>query len=163
MEKLITTLHNAIRMERQGRDIYLDAMDRVKSPVAQAVLLELASDEEEHERLITSYYEALQRHQGWPDPQGEDRELDLPDRATEMLEKTAEGFSESSTCAEIYEAALELETQSRDFYLSQSEIADDRRLVEFFRFLARVEAAHAKALRVLLDAGRGLPICGSVV
>jgi rubrerythrin len=156
VEKLVEALQAAIQMERRGRETYLDAADNIKEVVAKTVLLELANDEEEHELMITSYYHALQNHQGWPAPQAEDRPLDLPDRVREMLEKTAAELTHSDTYLEIYETALDLERQSRDFYLARSNVADDRRLIEFFRFLARVEETHAKALEILVDGIKGL-------
>lgn len=155
MEKLVEALQAAIQMERRGRDTYLDAADNIKEVVAKTVLLELARDEEEHELMITSYYHALQSHQGWPALKVEDRPLDLPDRVKEMLEKTAAELTHSDTYLEIYETALDLERLARDFYISRSDEADDRRLIEFFRFLASVEATHAKALEILVDGIRG--------
>jgi len=155
VEKLVEALQAAIQMERRGRDTYLDAADNIKDVVAKTVLLELANDEEEHELMITSYYHALQSHQGWPALKIEDRPLDLPDRVKEMLKKTAAELTHSDTYLEIYETALDLERQARDFYLSRSDVADDPRLVEFFRFLALVEATHAKALEILVNGIRG--------
>lgn len=151
MEKLAEALQTAIQMEREGRDTYLSAADQVTDVSAKTVLLELAQDEEEHERLITSYYHALQSHQGWPAPEAEDRPLDLPERVKQMLQEAATRLEHSHTNPEIYDSALESELQARDFYLSQSNTADDRRLIEFFRFLARVEATHAKALELLAE------------
>ena len=154
MDKLVETLQAAIQMERQGRETYLDAADRVKEVVAKTVLLELANDEEEHELMITSYYHALQSHQGWPALKIEDRPLDLPDRVKAMLKETASELTHSDTYLDVYGTALNLELQARDFYLSQSNTADDRRLIEFFRFLARVEDTHAKALEILVNGGK---------
>lgn len=156
MERLLEALQNAIEMERRGRDIYLDAAERSHDIVTKNVLAELARDEDEHELLITSYYTALQNHQGWPEPTDEARQLDLPARVQEMLEKTKSRLDGAHLYMDVYETALEMEMQSRDFYASQSNVADDRRLIEFFRFLARVESIHAKALELLVNRAKGM-------
>lgn len=153
MEKLVEAFRTAIEIERRGQVMYLNAADRIREIVANTVLLELANDETEHELMINSYYHALQTHQGWPAITNEDRPLDLPDRVKEMLEKTTSELKLSDTYLEIYDTALDYEMESRDFYLSQSNVADDRRLIEFFKFLARVESTHAKALDMLVNEG----------
>lgn len=151
MQKLAEAFRTAIEMERCGRKAYLEAADCIKEPVIKSIVLELANDEDEHERMINRYYHALQKNQGWPTPDGEDQITDLPERIKEMLRNAVTEICEKSLYADIYRLACGLERESRDFYLTQAEAADDRRLMEFFKFLARVEEAHLFALELLRD------------
>lgn len=151
MQILAEVLQLATEMERLGCEAYLKAAERIHSPVIKSILFELANDEDEHEAMVGRYYHALCEHQGWPAPEGEDRHIDLPDRVRKMLDLAAENIRDDSSYADIYNTAAGLERESRDFYLAQAEATDDRRVAEFFKFLARVEDAHLMALTLLLE------------
>lgn len=149
MERLAQALRTAIEMERRGCRDYLEAAERVRVPLIRSILIELAHDENEHEVMITRYYEALQKHQGWPAPEGEDHPMDLPERVKGMVDSIALQIGDATAYAAVYGQAMEMERLSRDFYHEQAEAADEPRLVEFFRFLERVEAAHLKSLELM--------------
>jgi rubrerythrin len=153
MDKLAEALQTAMNMERRGREAYIEAADRIKQPVVASILVDLANDESEHELMISRYYAALQRHQGWPAPDREDRPMDLPERVKNALDMTVEDTGSVSAYIDVYEHAAVLERASRDFYIAQADDADDRRLVEFFGFLARVEQTHLSAMERLITGG----------
>jgi len=150
MERLARIFKEAIEMELEGRQVYLDAAERTSDLVLKTVLEELARDELSHSEMITRFYEALEKHQGWPEPDDRsERHTDLPKRLHAIIDETAGALKGRNGYHDIYRIASDMERRSRDFYLEQENAAEDRRVVELFGFLARVEDAHMKALTLL--------------
>lgn len=143
-------------MERIGNEEYLKAADKCEDDTLAAILLSLANDEEEHERVINSFYSAMAESKGWPDV---DRSLlpvpDAIERINLIMNETAAKIAPDDSFIDIYEAAHELEVRSREFYLKEMQKADDREVIEMFRFLARIEGIHMDMLNLLLQATRG--------
>lgn len=157
MQNLLEVLQVAVQFERRGRQAYLDAARRTENPVIQAVLKALADDEEAHERMIRRYYQALERQEGWPDP---DTHMPVPQPARQRVEEIisqtvgAAGIGSDPAFLEVYEAAREMELQSRDYYRAQADATEDAQLVKFFRFLAGMEQTHLEMLGMLVEATR---------
>ena len=154
MADLVESLQTALELERRGRAFYLDASDRVQDKIVKGVLVDLANDEEAHEQAIGRFYQALEKHQAWPSFEGGEGAGHAPERVQEIVESSVGNIGSDATFVGVYETACELEVKSRDFYREQADAADERRLEEFFRFLARVEDAHLKALGTMVEATR---------
>ncbi len=145
----------ALDFEREGRRVYLEAARRATDPVVQAVLSSLAQDEHVHETLIRQYYQALERSEGWPQPNGEVfASIPARRRIQAIIEETAGAIGPDETFLGVYERARDLEQKSRDFYRAQADATQDRQLVKFFRFLAGTEQTHLEMLGMLVDATR---------
>jgi len=153
MEQLVESLQTALEMERQGRRFYVDAADRARDQIVAAILTALADDEASHEEIILRYYNALAKTADWPLPDSTEGEPGA--RVTGIVESTVGAVKPDATFMSVYETARELEIKSRDFYQELSRKAEDRRLVEFMGFLARVEQAHLYAIETILRATRG--------
>ncbi len=154
MEALSEALGFALRMEEKGRDYYLRAAEQAQDVVVRSVLVSLADDESSHAEAVGRFYTALEKHQGWPAWTPEQGTGKLPEHLQTILDETAGRAGRDRTYVGVYETARELELRSRDYYQAQADEVDDRSLVEFFRFLARVEQAHLDALTLMLDAVR---------
>jgi rubrerythrin len=148
-------LEAAIAFEAHGRDVYLEAADRVTDVAAESVLRALARDEDDHARVIRQYREALSRAGGGTLPEG----LATPDLSSERLSaalrETAESIGPDATFRSVYENARELELKSIDFYQSEGEKVGDHRIAEAFHFLASVEQTHLEVLDTVLAATEG--------
>lgn len=153
MATLLESLHTALEMERQGHRFYIEAATVAEGPVAKSVLMALADDEEAHESIISRYYEVMEKHQDWPAIDGS--EAGLSDTVREIVDVTIGSINADTAPVDVYQAAREMEVQSLDFYRRQRDSAQDRRVSEFFGFLACVEEAHVEALdAVLIASGR---------
>ena len=148
-------LETALGMERRGRTYYIEAAGRVNDPVMKSVCLSLAADEEEHERMIKQFYEALSKTEGWPQPP-DDRIPPQSARARldEIIGSTAGTIRADEEFLGVYEHALELEKKAFAYYKEGEESTDDPTLIKFFRFLWHVEQTHVQMLGVLVDATR---------
>ena len=156
MNNLGEALLTALKMERKGHEEYLNAADRCEDDTLAAILLSLANDEEEHERVIGSFYHAMIESKGWPVV--DTSLLPIPEaveRIDLIMNETAAKISPDETFIGIYEVAHGLEVRSREFYLKEMEKASNREVVEMFRFLARIEGIHMDMLNLLLQATRG--------
>jgi len=154
MQTVAETLQAALELERRGRQLYLEVADRVVDPVIKAVLVALANDEQAHENVISRYYHALEKHQAWPAVDSGLKPGTSIKRIKQILEGTAGKIGTDATFLSVYESARDLELRSRDFYRSQANAADDRQVVELFRFLASLEQAHLEALELVVEATR---------
>lgn len=153
MSSILESLQTALDMEQKGREFYLDAADKVTDSVVVEVLVALANDEAEHERMIERYYNAMHNHAGWPEmPKESVGEAITP--AVEMLSKTVGEIGAHASYQSVYATACELEKRSRDFYIKCKDEAEDKQVAEFFAFLVRVEQAHLDALQLMLYASR---------
>ncbi|MHB1456968.1 MAG: ferritin family protein [Armatimonadota bacterium] len=155
MHNLSEALLTALKMERRGHEEYLNAADRCEDDTLAAILLSLANDEEEHERVIGSFYHAMIESKGWPAV--DSSLLPVPEaveRIDLIMRETAAKIAPNATFIGIYEAAKELEVRTREYYLKEMEKASDREVIEMFRFLARIEGIHMDMLNLLLQATR---------
>ena len=152
MQSVIDSLQTALEMERKGRRFYLDAAERVQDQIVRSVLVALANDEEAHERMINGYYQAIRKQQDLPPVP--DHSAEPPEHVTEILQSTAGSIGLDATFLSVYEVARDFEQKSRDFYQAQVDLANDRPIVDFYRFLVRMEQVHLQTLQLLLDATR---------
>ena len=153
MQTVIDSLQTSLEMEHKGRRFYLDAAERARDQIVRSVLVALANDEQAHERIINTYYQAIRKQQDLPPVP--DHSAEPPEHVTEILQSTAGSIGPDTTFLGVYEVARDLEQKSRDFYQAQADLANDRPIVEFYRFLARMEQVHLQTLQLLLDATRG--------
>jgi len=155
MAPLAESLKTALDFERQGYQFYVDAASRVEDPVVKTVLMSLADDERDHENIISRYYDALVKHSDWPAPQSDTLFRSTPEQVEAMVRQTVGSIGADASFVGVYETARDLEMGSVKFYSAQAESAEDERVVQFFRFLTRIETAHMQALQTVLDATGG--------
>jgi rubrerythrin len=156
MSSLAEALQTSLELEQKGHDYYVAGAARLKDSVMAAVLGALAADEIQHQNLISRYYRALQRSEGWPAPTVED-ETPAParERIDAIVAASAGAVQPDDSYLEIYARARELEIAARDFYRGMAEeAADDAALAKFFRFLAGVEQTHLEMLGMVLETTR---------
>ncbi|MHB0913912.1 MAG: ferritin family protein [Armatimonadota bacterium] len=149
MENVIQVLQTAIEMEHRGHQFYVDASRQAKDPVIRSVLVALAHDEEEHENIITRFYRALERGQGWPSTESAPEVKPASERMSEILDDSDTNFDVGYL--ETYERALDFEVKTRDFYKAQMEEVANPPVVSFFQFLVHLEQAHVGMLEMLIE------------
>lgn len=154
MQNVAEVLRTATELEHRGREFYMDAAGKADDPVVAAVLTALAHDEESHERVIRSFYQALERTEDWPEVPADIASSPARERVAEIARQTAGRIGPDATYMSVYETARDLEQKSHDFYRSNAGEADDPDIAKFLRFLATVENTHLEMLEMLLDAVR---------
>jgi rubrerythrin len=154
MQNVAEVLKTAIELEHRGREFYMDAAGRADDPVVRAVLTALAHDEESHERVIRSFYQALERTEGWPEVPADIASSPARERVAEIARQTAGRIGPDATYTSVYETARDMEQKSYDFYGSNADEAEDTDVAKFLRFLATVENTHLEMLDVLLESVR---------
>lgn len=152
MERLAEILEAAMLMEEKGRRMYARLAEDARDPLMASVLTSLANDESAHETAIRGYLRAMSggetMHFEATRQEFRDREAGLADAL-----KVVDGLRvDDIGVLDLYRAAWESEKRTRDFYSHQAHDADDRDAAEFFRFLCRIEDAHATALETVISA-----------
>ncbi|MBP6964337.1 MAG: hypothetical protein KBC96_08025 [Armatimonadetes bacterium] len=152
MERLAEILKAAILMEEKGRTMYARLAEDACDSLMSSVLTSLSNDESAHEIAIRGYLRAVS---GGEAMQFEVSRRELREREAGMADtlKVVDGLRVNDIgVLELYRAAWEFEKRTRDFYAHQAHDADDRDAAEFFRFLCRIENAHAAALESVISA-----------
>jgi rubrerythrin len=65
MARALAVLQQAMENERKGREFYLQAAEKARSPRGKATLAGLADDEADHQRLLESEYRSLTSSGQW--------------------------------------------------------------------------------------------------
>lgn len=153
MSDLIRFLQEALDTERQVGEFYRRSAESVQSPHLKAVLLALADDEEEHERIIGLYYDALVKSQGWPKELDQDAQTQIAPLAI-ALQDAISNIASHASYLSLYQQAYELEIRGRDIYIERAKNAEDEHGKRFFSFLASLESAHVLAFDTLIQSIR---------
>jgi rubrerythrin len=151
LETTLEVLHVALDFEKNGMEFYREAAGRVQDKVVKSVLLSLADDEEAHQNIIRRYYHAIEAKR-WI-PEAADEELPPSKSAAEriraLVSEVISPVGPDATYASIYETAVQFETKSYDYYMSQQ--SDNPRVNAFFKYLAGVERIHREMLQLMLE------------
>jgi len=148
-------------LERDGYNFYTLAAERASSERGRAMFLDLASQEEEHLRLLLSEYRALEEGRAWlsyeeamqadfplnpmaPDLPGEEPPEPLP-----VFTPEREVSLEGDIAA--LEFGLETEQISRDLYAQAAQETDDPHAHEAYEFLTHQEEQHYQLLQNTLE------------
>lgn len=156
MSSLPEALQTALELEQKGHDYYLAGAAKLKDSVMAAVLEALAADETQHQNLVSRYYKALQRSEGWPQPTVEaEAPVSAKERVEAIVAASVGAVEPDDSYTHIYARARELEIAARDFYRGMvDEAGEDEALAKFFRFLAGVEHTHLQMLSMVLETTR---------
>jgi rubrerythrin len=141
-------LQTALELERKGRTFYVEASQRVKDPVAVAVLVSLGDDEEAHERLIERYFAAVQHRSGLPED-GPAAPRSARERIDDILASTVGRIPQDAVYRQVYETAAQMERKTYEFYSAQIG-QHPYPLTKFFEFLTDMERIHTQMIDMLL-------------
>ncbi len=146
-------LEQAMGIEYEGRQFYLQATQTTQDKKGQEMFGTLADDEQKHYDLIKRQHTALSSQGRWvssPEVKPVDIDLDKPlfPRGREALEKAA------ITKSGDWEAllfGLDIETRSYDFYRRAASETGDPLGKQMFEFLAGQEQSHWDILMMRYD------------
>ena len=148
-------------LERDGYNFYTQAAERASGERGRAIFLDLASQEEQHLRLMLAEYQALDEGRGWL-PFQEAMEADFPlDPANPDLpgEEPAETMPVFTATREIslegdvaaLEFGMETEQISRDLCAQAAQAAVDPNARQAYEFLTEQEDEHFRLLQNTRD------------
>ena len=142
-------LQTAIQMELDGREFYLKASQASTSELGTKLLRSLADEEDIHRQKFEEIYRNIQEKGGWPEvtfqTDGGQALRTIFAQATENMTPAA---IPQTTELDAVQVALDMESQSYDFYQEQLDKAVYDAEKEFYRALATQEREHQL---VLLD------------
>ena len=137
-------LSRAIEMEKEGKQFYIESVQKVASALAKKIFEELAAAEDRHIEVITKIYDNLQT------------DRPLKQWVTEIgpsgkIEKVfEEGLVEKAKASEddlkALNFGLEMENKSIEYYESLAADTSDRFEKRFYLALSYEERGHALTL-----------------
>ena len=153
----LAVLKEAMQIEQEGSAFYLKAAQTTQDEKEQKTFRALASDEENHLRLIKSQHDALTSQSMWissPEVKPVQVDLDKPlfPEGKEALDKTVTAKPRDSDALLF---GLDIETKSFDIYRRAAVQTADARGKAMFEFLAGEEKSHFDILMMRYDFLRG--------
>ena len=151
--ELKEAFQKALDFEEKGKEIYTEVAKTTFSPLVKKSFEFLAKEEEKHIVEIKGYIENENENPNI-ELSGAKKD-DVKDFFNMTVEEYKEGIEFSEDDVKAYERAMELETDSYNFYKAQFAIAQDENLKKFFGFLMEQESAHylmlEKTLKFIRD------------
>lgn len=143
----LKALKTAIQMEIDGKKFYLQASRKSRNEMGKKLMESLSSEEDCHRRKFEEIYAALEKENGWPEVrlENEDREKLETVFSHETGVINAEKESLTSEINTVQEA-MDMESESREFYLQRAGKAEYPPEKEFYEILAGEERRHFLAL-----------------
>ena len=150
----------AIRIEKNGEEIYRKAQEEVSNPSLAAMLKWLADEEVEHEKWFTRLKEKTET--GAVDPKLEEMGMAilqgvLGDQAFSI--KDAD-FSKIEDVNSLLELSIEFEKDTVLFYEMLGAFIDDEEILSQLDKIIEEEKRHAQLLEEFLEKKTALPVNG---
>lgn len=145
----LQALRQAMRLEQDGYEFYIEAAERAADPLGKEMFLSLADDEELHLRIVRDQYEALSAGKGWVSfseaLELKPVDLDKPLFPLEgaALEK-AIGPEASDTDALLF--SMQVENENYELYRKAATETTDPAGKEMYQRLASYERVHFDVL-----------------
>jgi len=145
----IEALRTAIQMEIDGKTFYLEASRQSKNRMGRKLLESLSSEEDYHRKKFEEIYDAIEKEMGWPQVEFE------PDSGKKLRTIFSREITETSTEKGVLQTeidtvqkAMDMESESREFYLQRKEHTAHPAEKRFYEMVAGEEREH---FLVLLD------------
>ncbi|TKJ28814.1 MAG: hypothetical protein CEE40_10430 [Chloroflexi bacterium B3_Chlor] len=144
----LAILREAVRNELDGKAMYLQAADRTKDRLGQAMFRSFANEEEEHLHILQVQYAEVNESGDWVDldaARNEPRDPTLvlfPQEEGEVKEIIPEGASD----LEALQIAIDFEKRAVRMYEQAASDADNPTAEAFYRQLAEWEGTHYEIL-----------------
>lgn len=155
----LTILVQALQLEEQGRQFYVDMAARSQDPETVKMFEQLAADEMAHYAYIKREYGALQADKEWI-PIPELQPLDgvvLNPLIFPVGKKALEVLPDDASEEDGLLFALTIEGKSYALYSAQSQEADDVTARRLFYQLAAAEQGHYNLLMLRYESRFGYP------
>ncbi len=150
-QELIATLKVALELEKEGKELFLQAAEATKSKIAKQTFEFLAKEEDKHIENIKLFYDTLIDSDISQLPDLEDSNADEKLESFNLkLESIREEFSPSFTDVEAYNLALKFENGAEEFYKEQLDKAVDPKIIKFYKWLEAEETMHSRLINSCL-------------
>lgn len=143
-------LIQALRMEEDGRNFYLEGLGRVENPLSKEVLKRLADEELVHMEKIQEGYNRIKNQEtftfeSWGGVRKSSREY-FENVFTEAKKHMNELVTPKAGELETIKMAMDLESKSHQFYVDKMKTVENREVASFLDFLASEEYRHYNLL-----------------
>ena len=147
LEEILT---QALQMEEDGRNFYLQGLETVTSPLSKEVLKRLADEELIHIEKIQEGYNKIKNQEtftfeGWGGVRKSSREY-FENVFTEAKKHMNELLTPQTGEMETIKMAMDLESKSHQFYVQKMKVVSERDVINFLDFLASEEYRHYNLL-----------------
>jgi len=141
----------ALEMEREGKELFLEAARTTRSDLARQTFEFLAKEEDRHVAQIEKFYRAMEKSDGRDVPHMNDSNADERlEEFNKRLEAMREDFVATESDIEAYQAALKFETGAEEFYQEMLERSDNPGIKRFYRWLIDEESMHSRLINSCL-------------
>lgn len=148
-DKTLEALQIAIRMEIDGKEYYLKASQESSNELGGKLLGSLAAEEDIHRQKFEEIYNAIRSKEAWPITDFKpDKGKTLRTIFAMVTQKTGSNVESSATELNAIQTAMDMESKSYDFYISQGKNANYDAERSFYETVAVEEREHRL---VLLD------------
>ncbi len=143
-------LQEALHMEEEGRNFYLEGLGRVESPLSKEVLKRLADEELIHIEKIQEGYHRIKSgenfvFEGWGGIRKSTQEY-FENVFTEAKKNIDTLFVPQNYELEVIQVAMDLESKSHQFYVEKMHATSEKAVRDFLDFLASEEYRHYNLL-----------------
>lgn len=141
----------ALKMEREGKRLFLEAAETTTSKLARQTFEYLAREEDKHIEKIEKFYTRLVESGGEDIPNIEDSTADAKlESFNQSLECVRDEFKATASDIEAYRLALQFESGTEEFYEQQLQKTGDPAMRRFYKWLIDEEAMHGHLLKSCL-------------
>lgn len=137
-----SALDMAMQFEKDGRDYFLKAKERVSLDMAKRIFQALADEEIKHMEILETIYKDLKENKGFPTALSIDPNKDFIRIFEEDKKNINEKYQTHSTELEALTEALALEKRGQDMYQNLMNQSKDEKERIFFAALAEEEKKH---------------------
>ena len=144
----LSVLRQAVRNELDGQAMYLQAAERTKAELGQAMFRSFANEEEQHIHILQVQYAEVNESGDWVDLDAARKEprdprlVLFPEEEREVKEIIPEGASD----LEALKIAMDFENRAVRMYEQAASEADSPTAQAFYRQLAEWEGTHYELL-----------------
>lgn len=147
IKNILEPLEIALKLEREGKQLFVTAASETKSSLAKKTFEFLAGEEDKHIANIEHFYNSLKDSKGMNIPDVEDSKADeRMEDFNRMLEKIKDDFQGTSTDIEAYQMALKFENGAEEFYQKKYDESDNPLIKKFYFWLIQEESMHARLI-----------------
>jgi rubrerythrin len=141
----------ALDMEKEGKQLFLEAARTTKSNLARQTFEFLAKEEDRHLEQIEKFYRAMEESDGKDVPHVDDSDADAKlEGFNQRLESMREDFVSTASDIKAYQVALRFENGAEEFYQEMLDRSEDPRVKRFYRWLIDEENMHSRLINSCL-------------
>ena len=149
--KLLEPFQIALKLEKEGRELFLYAARTTKSKLARQTFEYLAREEDKHIEKIEKFYSALELSRGGEIPDIEDSQAEEKlESFNQRLESIKDEYQVTTSDIEAYEMALQFESGTEEFYEEKLREAENPKIRRFYQWLMDEEQMHTRLLKSCL-------------